>query len=105
MGFGLTLSYGLLQGSTWQGSVHLHTLMESMATVLAIIVGVMALLRFYSKQDSSFLIIGAGFLGTGFLDGYHVVVSSAWFKDFLPSDLPSLITWSWCSATINLSGR
>ena len=39
------------------------------------IVGATALVRFYSKKDNTFLFIGAGFLGTAFLDGYHTVVT------------------------------
>ena len=103
LGLVLTVGYCIVHGSAWQSSVHLHTLMEFIATVLALIVGVMALLRFYSKQDSTFLIIGTGFLGTGFLDGYHALVMSAWFKDFTPSELSSLIPWSWIASRLFLA--
>ena len=48
--------------------------MEIAATILALIVGVMALVRFYSKKNSTILFVGAGFLGTAMLDGYHAVV-------------------------------
>ncbi len=93
-GIGLALSFVLLRGSAWQGSANLHTLMESIATVLAFIAGIMALVRYYSKKNNNFLIIGAGFTGTGFLDCYHGLVTSAWVKDYLPTELDSLIPWS-----------
>ncbi len=71
-----------------------HTLMEVIATLLAVVVGAMALVGL-SKKDDTFLFIGTGFLGTAFLDGYHTVVTSDFFRPFMPSDLPSLIPWSW----------
>ncbi|MBL6945165.1 MAG: response regulator [Rhodospirillales bacterium] len=103
VGLLLTVSYFLVRGLAWQGSAALHTLMEAMATLLAIIVGAMALVRYYSKKDGIFLIIGAGFLGTGFLDGYHALVTSAFFRPYMPSDLPALIPWSWVASRQFLS--
>ena len=103
VGVGLTLAYALLRGSAWQGSTQLHTIMETMATVLALVVGVMALVRFYSRKDGTILIIGVAFFGTAFLDGYHAVVTSTAFKDYFPSALPSLIPWSWIASRLFLS--
>jgi len=102
---GVVLSAGLLLGQflNWRGTGELHTLMEVVATLLALIVGVMALVRYYSKKDSVLLIIGAGFLGTGFLDGFHAVVTSSYFRPMMPSDMPSLIPWSWVASRQLLS--
>lgn len=96
---------GLLLGheTEWKGSVQLHTLMEAVATFLALTVGVMALVRFYSKKDNTFLFVGTGFIGTAFLDGYHAIVTSSIFAQFLPSDLSSLIPWSWIASRLFLS--
>ncbi len=57
--FGIFLILGLLlgRGTDWKGSVQLHTLMEAVATFLALTVGVMALVRFYSKKDNTFLLM------------------------------------------------
>lgn len=99
----LAMGYASLRGSTWQGSAQLHTLMEGLATLLALIVGVMALVRFYSKKNNTFLFIGTAFLGTGFLDGYHALVTSQYFKVYLPSDLPALIPWSWVASRMFLA--
>ena len=60
--------------------------METAATLLALLIGLMALVRFYSKKNNTFLFIGAGFLGTALLDGYHAVVTSSGFGPFMPSD-------------------
>ena len=103
VGAGLTLCYAVIRGTTWNGSATLHTVMEAVATLLALTVGAMALVRFYSKKNNTFLFIGAGFLGTAFLDGYHAIVTSAAFKPFMPSDLPHLIPWSWVASRLFLS--
>ena len=83
VGIALVLSYALARGVEWRGAGDIHTNMEIAATLLAFMVGIMALVRFYSKKDNTFLFVGTGFLGTAFLDGYHAVVTSHYFKDRL----------------------
>jgi len=102
-GLVLTLSFAALHDIEWRGSNHLHTNMEIIATVLALIVGVMALVRFYSKKDNTFLFVGAGFLGTALLDGYHAIVTSEAVQHLMPSGLPSLLPWSWVASRLFLS--
>jgi signal transduction histidine kinase len=99
----LFLAYPFLRRSTWQGSAQLHTLIELATTLLALIVGILALARFYSKKDNTFLFIATGFIGTGFLDGYHAIVSSPVFKQYFPSPPPSLIPWSGFASRLFLS--
>jgi PAS domain S-box-containing protein len=103
VGIGLTLLLVFAPFSDWRGSGEFHTVMEAMATLLAVLVGLMALVRYYSRPNSLFLFIGAGFLGTGFLDGFHTIVTSAYFKPMMPSDLPALIPWSWVASRQFLS--
>lgn len=102
-GVGLTVAYAMLRGNTWTGSGQLHTLMEALATALAMIVGIIALLRFYTRKNNTFLFIGTGFLGTAFLDGYHAIVTSTYFRPFMPSGNESLIPWSWVASREFLS--
>jgi len=92
-----------VHGTAWRGTSQLHTLMEVAATLLALFVGAMALVRHYTQKEVTFLFIGAGFLGTAFLDAYHAVVTSEYFRPFMPSDLPSLIPWSWVASRFFLS--
>lgn len=99
----LTVSFFLFRGSEWEGSQGLHTVMESIATILALTVGVLALTRFYSKKVSTFLFIGVGFLGAGVLDAYHALVTSVTFDAFFPSPSPSLAPWSWIASRFFLS--
>ena len=87
----------------WVGSKEIHTIMELVSTILAFTVGVAALTSFYSKKDNTILFIGAGFLGTAFLDGYHTVVTSVFFDQYFPSPPPSLIPWSWIASRLFLS--
>ena len=52
IGFGVVLLLGHTSG--WVGSAELHTIMEVIATLLAVIVGLMALVRYYVKKESLF---------------------------------------------------
>ena len=98
----LSGSYLLLREVEWLGGTQLHTVMEVVATLLALIVGILSLLRFYSHKDNCFLFIGTGFLGTAFLDGYHAAVTSLFFHEIFPSPPPSLIPWSWIASRLFL---
>ena len=105
LGFALALFLGYLfiRNSVWLGSTQLHTVMEAVATLLALFVGLMAIVRFYTKKTSVFLFIGTAFLGTGMLDGYHALVTSSNFAASYPSSPPSLIPWSWIASRLFLS--
>ena len=100
---GLAAAYAVLRGATWQGTANLHTGMETVATILALMAGLLLLRRWRRVGGSLPLILGVGFIGTGFLDGYHALVTSAAFKHYLPSDLSSLIPWSWIASRLYLS--
>lgn len=101
----LMFVYGVLRNSIWLGSTHLHTIMEVIATLLAFTVGTLALVRYYSFKETLYLYIGAGFIGTGFLDCYHAIVTSVFFNQLFPSPSPpsSLIPWSWVASRFFLS--
>ncbi|MEM7415491.1 MAG: response regulator [Gemmatimonadota bacterium] len=57
----------------WISTGTSHTIMESVATVLAFIVGGLALVRYYSRKQITFLLIGCGFLGAAILDLSHAI--------------------------------
>ncbi|NOY83986.1 MAG: PAS domain S-box protein [Nitrospirae bacterium] len=99
----LFIAFLIARKMEWQGNKMLHSLMEVIATFLALIVGILALIRFYTKKINIFLFIGAGFLGTAFLDGYHALVTSAFFDLYFPSPPTSLIPWSWVASRAFLS--
>ena len=99
----LSLAYFFLRGSSWQGSTQLHTLMETVAFLLALMVGVMALSRYYARKNNTLLFIGTAFVGTALLDGYHAAVTSSFFANHFPSAPASLIPWSWIASRWFLS--
>src|ERR1700730_13210607 len=72
---------------TWVGNAELHTFLEVIATVLALVIGAMALVRYYSQKTASYLILGSGFLGAALLDGFHAVVTSSFCTGCTPTSL------------------
>jgi hypothetical protein len=93
--FVLLLTAGVfLRYLPWMGTAQLHTMIEIIATLLAMAVGILALVRFYSEKENVFLFLGTGFLGASLLDGYHALVSSPAFTQYFPSPPPHLIPWS-----------
>ncbi len=77
--------------------------MEAVATLLALLVGTLAMLRFYARRNITFLFIGTGFVGTGLLDGHHAIVTSSIFASGLPAAPSSLIPWRWIASRLFLS--
>jgi len=100
----LVLLSFFIDNDLWRSSKYFHTIIETIATVLALIVGILSLIHFYSKKAQAlFLFVGVGFLGTSFLELYHTVVTSVYFDIFFPSPPHSLIPWSWFAARVFLS--
>ena len=92
----LVAAYLGVETVTWRaGNTQLHTIMEVVATTLALIVGIVALVRYYARSHNMILFLGVGFIGTALLDGYHAIVTSSAVQPFLPSQDFSLIPWSW----------
>ena len=89
--------------SAWQGNAELHTLLETIATVLGFVTGAMALVRYYTKKSGMFLLLGTGFLGGALLDGYHAMVRSSFFAGHTPSALSSLTPWSGIMSRVFIS--
>jgi hypothetical protein len=90
--------------SGWVGNVYLHTLHETVAVVLALGVAAIALVRFYSRRSDTFLLLGAAFAGTAFLDGYHALATSKTFAGQLQvSELATTSPWSWIASRLFLS--
>jgi signal transduction histidine kinase/CheY-like chemotaxis protein len=90
----LILATVLLRAVAWRGNTELHTLLEMVACQMALTAGVMALVRYYAKKSSMFLILGSGFLGAGLLDGYHALITSSFLAAHELSPLSALTPWS-----------
>lgn len=108
LAWAILVAYWLVRNTTWHSDDRLHTLLSVLATSLALAAGVAALMRFYSRQDSSrrdngLLFVGAAFIGTALLEGYHAVVTSLPFANAFPSDAESMMSWSGVFAQMFLS--
>ncbi len=99
----LFLGYFLIRDSQWHGSSQLHTVMETMATIFALSVGIVSIMLFYNRRNTLFLFLGVGFLSTALLDCYHTVVTCELFIHAMPSTPSHLIPWSWNASRIFLS--
>ena len=99
----LTVLYLGISDSDWSGSKELHTVMETISTVLALFIGIMSLVRFYSNGMTKFLILGAGAIGVASLDACHVVLTSNWLEAYRTSELDALIPWSWLASRLLLA--
>ncbi|MEE9125759.1 MAG: ATP-binding protein [Planctomycetota bacterium] len=99
----LVVLYLVLKGSSWRGSTDLHTVYEVIASLLALFVGAIALVRFYARPENTYLFVGAAFLVTALLDGYHAVITSSRFADAFPSAPHALIPWSGTASRLLLS--
>ena len=60
----------------WTGGSQLHTLMEVVAAVLALGMGLAWLARFRVQNDRAALYVAIGLLGTALLDTWHGVTTS-----------------------------
>src|SRR5664280_2912008 len=87
----------------WQATRDFHTLLEVIATQLALVAGGIALVRYYAKPSNTFLLIGAGLLGAGVLDAYHALITSTFMDGRTPSALSALTHWSGAVSRIFLS--
>jgi PAS domain S-box-containing protein len=101
-------SFLLRQNFGWETGATIHTVMESIATVLAFIIGGLALVRYYSRKQITFLLIGCGFLGAGLLDLNHALTTSDWIMsarvEIDPALRPSdLFAWTWTAERMFLS--
>src|SRR5713101_7261187 len=92
-----------LHRTAWHGNAELHTVLESVATEMGLIAGAMALVRYYTKKSSAFLLLGSAYLGAGLFDGYHAIITSSLFLGHVPSTLSSLIPWSGIASRVFLS--
>ncbi len=92
----------VLKGVHWEKDLNLHSLFQYSSTLLALVVAVLAMVRYYSKKSNLFLFIGCGFMGTGLLDGYHTLISSQLFSQYQFSASPETYLWSWNITNIYL---
>jgi PAS domain S-box-containing protein len=81
----------------------LHSVLEAVATVLAFVVGALALVRFYSRKRSTYLLLGTGLVADALLEGFHLVVTAP-FAGFADGpEFEALTAWSWIASRLFLA--
>lgn len=88
---------------SWSGSPLLHSLLEVTATLLAGVIGMLALVRYYSHKNGTLLLVGAGFSGTAVLDATHLAMTADGLSWRLATDPESLGHWSGLASPLFLS--
>ncbi|HUH12973.1 MAG TPA: PAS domain S-box protein [Longimicrobiales bacterium] len=84
-------------------TTELHVLVEGLSAFLALMAGILSLVRYYSKRDLAFLYIGAGFLATAFFDLLHAVAAFG-VPEGTFGPHTGLLTWSWTASRLFLAG-
>ncbi|HSG48183.1 MAG TPA: PAS domain S-box protein, partial [Longimicrobiales bacterium] len=69
--------------------------LETGATTLALVLGALGLVRYYSRRRRTYLFIGTGFVATGVLDALHLAASPVWGFWGMAGPLDHLLAWSW----------
>ena len=87
-----------LSRSDWTSGPILYGTLEAASSLLAFVAGALALVRFYSKKQETFLFIGTGFIGTGFLDLFPAVLAIGGFGNWTTEELEALATWSFTAS-------
>jgi signal transduction histidine kinase/CheY-like chemotaxis protein len=104
LAFGLVLGRLLSPGAIpWHYTERLYIINEFTASLIALFVGLLALVRFFTRKNIPFLFISTGFIGTALLDGYQALVSGLIDELWLPVDswnvsstfVAILLTGSW----------
>jgi signal transduction histidine kinase/CheY-like chemotaxis protein len=103
LAIGLLFIAPAIHRSAWLGSAQLHTLIETVRTLLALTTGAMALVRYYTKKSTTYLLLGSGFLGAAILNSYHTAFTSTFLAGRTPSALSALTAWSGAGPEIYLS--
>jgi len=101
--FALLLAILTLRNTAWKGNAELHTLAETIASGAAIVAASMSLMRYHTKKEIKFLLVGSGFIGAAFLDGYHAAITSSFLARYAPSALAALTPWSGATSRLFLS--
>jgi diguanylate cyclase (GGDEF)-like protein/PAS domain S-box-containing protein len=78
----------------WSGNAWIHTILESIATLFAFLIGGIALVRYYAQKSIGYLLLGTAFLAAGSSVGFHAVVTSPSCGACDPPYLLGVISWS-----------
>ncbi len=86
----------------WDGAMQIHAVIEIVASAMAIFAGVLAIVRFYTKRNSTYLFLGIGLLLSGMLDVVQSFVAGAIWGSSVDL-LQSNMWWSLNLSALTLS--
>lgn len=98
---GLLLLFLAARETGWTASPAIPAMLELSAAIVALVVGTLALVRYYTRKNDTLLLIGAGMLGTAALDAYQFLVIGGGLG-WLPAGHASG-PWSWFGSRMFLS--
>ncbi len=87
----------------WQGTSATHNVMELTSAVMAFIVGAFVLRYYRAQRHPSILLIAAGFLGAGMLDGFHGLVAIPALAGVFDTPQVDITAWSWFASRLFLA--
>jgi PAS domain S-box-containing protein len=90
-----------LRDAGWPPVPELHLLLEVVASLVALMVTKIALVRYYSRHNDRFLLLGVAFLGMGLLDALHGLASSTLFGEGRLA--LALDSWGWLASRLFLA--
>ena len=82
----------------WYGTTVSHMVTEALASLLALIVGTMALVRYYARRESMYFYIAVAFFVVGLLDAYQAIVTTELLNLMSTSDISSIAGWGWIAS-------
>ncbi len=103
LGAGLVLLYLAIRQASWTAPPMVPELLELGAAIVALTVGVLALVRYYTRKNDTLLLVGAGMVGTAVLDAYHLLISSGLGSVLSPSEASVAEPWSWFGGRVFLA--
>ena len=80
--------------SGWHGNIELHTLLETIATVLELVTGAIALKGYYTTRKPHYLLLGSVLVGAAVLDGGHTLFTSSFLAGKFPPGFDGMAAWS-----------
>jgi len=100
---GLLLLFMAIRGADWTVSGSLPRAFELAAALIALVVGILALVRYYSRKNDTLLLIGSAMIGVAVLDTYHLFVTTGVPFPLMPAQSRVTEPWSWFSSRMFMS--
>ncbi len=85
------------------GNALVHALYEAVTAIVGLLVGGLALVRYYARQERIFLFVGTGFLGSALLTALHAVATGPMATGAMSTVLLNADSWTWWASQLYLA--